>query len=391
MKRTFGSILKENNGFGPGFDFMRVALAFSILAYHSWITTGREAQIEGSAFWFSRYALVPMFFSLSGFLIAGSGLRLSLQNFLTNRGLRILPALAVEVVFAALILGPIFTTLALSDYFTDRVFFEYFANMVGLVRLDLPGVFKTNPTDMVNGSLWTIPYELMCYAIISALIFTRLLGKVWAVIAATILTYVVCSAGVILGLDKTFPGAISWIVSHLFYDGAVLFPCFLLGILGYLLRDRIAYDFRIFALAVAVCLVAAFTGETSWVGKPIVHPILVPALAYITIFLGVTKIPRLPFFWRGDYSYGIYLYHMPFEQALLAIAPAFFIHNPLVHLAASALLVTGVAFLSWTYIEKPILDQRKRFSFAHRVREAEVAAEATDQPAAVAKVPVPEN
>ena len=44
--------------------------------------------------WFPGYAILSMFFALSGFLIAGSARRLRLADFLVNRGLRIFPALA---------------------------------------------------------------------------------------------------------------------------------------------------------------------------------------------------------------------------------------------------------------------------------------------------------
>ncbi|MGO7338439.1 hypothetical protein AB9E32_34680, partial [Rhizobium leguminosarum] len=73
----------------------------------SFLLTDNNDFIRGSVFWFTEYSLVPMFFSLSGFLIAGSAQRLSLRNFLINRGLRIVPALAFDIVFCSLI-GKIF-------------------------------------------------------------------------------------------------------------------------------------------------------------------------------------------------------------------------------------------------------------------------------------------
>ncbi len=70
----------------------------------------------------------------SGFLIAGSATRLSLGNFIINRGLRIIPALAVEIVLSALVLGPIFTALPMSDYLSSPNTWHYFTNVLGIIR-----------------------------------------------------------------------------------------------------------------------------------------------------------------------------------------------------------------------------------------------------------------
>ena len=119
MQKTFGHVLAAHRGLGPGFDFLRIALAFSIVLAHSFLLTGNDEFFRSTPLWFAEYALVPMFFALSGFLIAGSAQRLSLKNFLLNRGLRIVPALAVDIVVCALIIGPLLTPVALSAYFSS--------------------------------------------------------------------------------------------------------------------------------------------------------------------------------------------------------------------------------------------------------------------------------
>ncbi|WGS22326.1 acyltransferase family protein [Bradyrhizobium sp. ISRA463] len=143
---SIGSMLDQQKGFGPGFDFLRIALAISVVAAHTpYVATGGSAPEQMWIVWFPQYAILVMFFALSGFLIAASGLRLSLKEFLVNRGMRIVPALAVEIVLSALILGPIFAALPLSDYFASAGTYKYFTNVVGLVNYVLPGVFAGNP------------------------------------------------------------------------------------------------------------------------------------------------------------------------------------------------------------------------------------------------------
>ena len=135
---TAGDILRANNGEGPGFNALRLALSLLILGAHS----GWVAGMDGSHDWVGlqglfRLSLVPAFFALSGFLVTGSALRTgAVRPFITLRFIRIVPALLVEVTLSALVLGPIFTTYLLSDYFHDIRFLEYFGNVVGRILFE---------------------------------------------------------------------------------------------------------------------------------------------------------------------------------------------------------------------------------------------------------------
>ncbi len=73
--RTFGSVSDENPNVGPGFEFLRVALAPSVLFSHSiLIAEGEQHQLEGPWLRVFQHSLVPMFFALGGFLITGNAL-----------------------------------------------------------------------------------------------------------------------------------------------------------------------------------------------------------------------------------------------------------------------------------------------------------------------------
>jgi peptidoglycan/LPS O-acetylase OafA/YrhL len=80
--------------------------------------------------------------------------------------------------------------------------------------------------------------------------------------------------------------------------------------------------------------------------------------------VGLSDIPAVPFFHRGDYSYGVYLYGYPIQQSVKAIFPS--MTSVGLHFAASAVLVTLFAAFSWHVIEKPILSLRKTFSLVKR-------------------------
>jgi peptidoglycan/LPS O-acetylase OafA/YrhL len=381
--KTIGSMLDRQKGFGPGFDFLRVALATGVVAWHThYVLSGN---LPGSVnadqtwlVWFPGYAILVMFFALSGFLIAASGLRLSLKNFLINRGMRIIPALAVEVVLSALILGPVFTTLPLSDYFASLHTYQYLTNIVGLINYFLPGVFVGNPAPEVNNSLWTVPFEYACYAVMAAFIVFGLLRKPALIMAGALLLVGVGLAMIVAGYAapaQSIPtaGATQPLLTKLF--GATLFlgrgsrllVSFMLGIAIFLYRDKLPYDWRLFAACVVLCVVAAVLGPAPWMTQPLLNAVVCPALVYITAFLGVSKLPRLPLFSKGDYSYGIYLYGFPVQQAVKTLLP---VADPFVQFAVAMVLITLFAAFSWHVIEKPILKLRRRFSFVARERLA---------------------
>src|ERR1700761_8209650 len=193
--KTLGSVLDDQKGFGRGFDFLRIALASGIIAWHAAQLSGHLEVARASGFWLSEYMLVPMFFALSGFLVAGSSTRLSAKDFLLNRAARIVPALAVDILFAALLIGPLVTTLPVRLYFTDTSFVSYFLNIVGSMHYALPGVFGTNPSSEVNGALWTVPFEISCYVILTALMLSGAMKRPRAV---PLLTFVVLIGGIYL-------------------------------------------------------------------------------------------------------------------------------------------------------------------------------------------------
>ncbi|MCP1842625.1 peptidoglycan/LPS O-acetylase OafA/YrhL [Bradyrhizobium sp. USDA 4524] len=378
LGHTIGSMLDRQKGFGPGFDFLRIALAISVVAAHAPYVAGGSGDGEQAWIaWFPHYAILVMFFALSGFLIAASGLRLSLKEFLTNRGMRIIPALAVEIVLSALILGPIFTALPLHDYFTNFGTYKYFTNIIGLVNYVLPGVFSGNPAPEVNSSLWTVPFEYGCYALMTVFILFGLLRKPPLIVLGALVLVGIGLALVLTGhgaQPSQLPAGVAGTLHDRIFStapflgrGAKLPVAFMLGIAIYLYRDRIPYNGWLLAACCALCAGAALLGPADWMSQPVLNLLIAPALVYITAYLGVSKLPRLPLISRGDYSYGIYLYGFPVQQVVRVWLP----HAPvIVQFAIALLLITLFAAFSWHWIEKPILKLRSRFSFVARERLA---------------------
>lgn len=364
---SIGQRLDHHKGIGPGFDFLRIGLACSVVAWHvNAITTGDLSYGRQPFLWTINYFILASFFALSGFLIAGSALRLSLGNFLLNRGLRIVPALAVEIGLSAFILGPIFTTLPLGQYFTDSGTWHYFTNIIGWVNYVLPGVFKDHPTEIVNNTLWTIPHEIGCYIIMSGLILFGLLGKSWLLPLGAA---VVIALGLILpnyGIGPTSSG-IDKVLYFLFVSKASrLYVCFILGIYAFLIKDKLPYSWGIFGLSIAYVVFVGSFPQPDGIQYPLMNVLLSVPMVYITVFLGVTDVWIPKVFKTGDYSYGIYLYGWPMQQLLVDILPKG--TSLLIQFALVIPLVTLFAALSWHWIERPILKLRRKFAFVAKVR-----------------------
>jgi peptidoglycan/LPS O-acetylase OafA/YrhL len=369
--QTLGSALDKQGGFAQGFDFLRIFLAAGIIGWHTAWLSGHVEAAKASAFWFSQYMLVPMFFALSGFLVAGSSMRLSTKNFLLNRAARILPALVADIVFAALLIGPLVTTLPARKYFTDATFFTYFLNVTGWMQYSLPGVFENNPKPEVNGALWTIPFEIGCYAILAGLMISGAIKRPGLVL---LFTYAVLIVEILLRLAPPHlvgdhASFLENLAEQVFFSfGSLLWPSFLIGIVLYQLRYYVPFSKTIAVGLVCVAiLVSAFGDAAALFRNPVVYSIILPLLGYLTVMIGLSPMPRLPGFGTGDYSYGLYLYHTPFLQLLIHCFPEAWIGDRwwTLFFAGFPLALTA-AVISWHSFEYPLLKLRNSFVIKHR-------------------------
>nr|WP_158291716.1 acyltransferase [Lampropedia puyangensis] len=325
---------------------MRIALAISVILLHCVpVAHGFYWYAFHESFWFPAYAaILPMFFGLSGFLVTGSAVRLqSLKKFFANRILRIIPALVVEVSLSALILGALVTTLNLREYFTSSGFWSYFLNIIGIIHFELPGVFKDNPyPGTVNGNLWTLHPEYYSYLLIGALMLCKVVYHRGL--------YVALAGAAIIGLI-----GLDWITQFgkpvYAYSGNALIISFLIG--SWLFQAAryipIRPDFAVIAgIAYAfMCL------------KPGMAIAALVPLMYLTVYLGMTPLPKLGFLSRGDYSYGIYLYGFPIQQTLAYAFPQLHVWWKMALVAIP--LTIAFAMFSWRYVEKPALRLKQHF------------------------------
>ena len=344
--KTIEDVVRLSKDPTSGFDYLRIVLAVSVIAWHAFpISYGPDATqtIQGTPVGNLVSLILPVFFALSGFLVASSLLRVpSLVTFIGLRALRIVPALAVEICLSALVLGPLVTTVPLADYYGSSEFAVYFANIVGRIHYTLPGVFTTNPyTWVVNGSLWTVPYELECYVALAILCVLGLAKKPRPMLVA----FLVASAGFFV--FARYRGMIP--LSEVGLPGRMLILFFLAGVLL-----RVGSAFAPFHPL--VFLVAAVFSLMTFSTPALVYLSPLP-VAYVTVYLGLQRPPRLPLLFTGDYSYGLYLYAFPLQQLTAYLLPTQ--RHWYVNLPVSLVLAFVFAVFSWHVVEKRCLALRR--------------------------------
>ena len=335
--------MQSAGGVTTGFDYLRIGLSIAVLAWHANALTARSPELD-AALWsgpfrFIPAAIIPLFFALSGFLVTGSLGRTRLHQFVTLRVIRLIPALAVEITLSALIIGLIFTTLPASQYFSSSEFYAYFLNIVGDIHFYLPGVFVEEPAQgLVNGQLWTIPFELECYLALVLLAIVTATRRRFAFVAIMAVVSVALTVRVLLGHP---------ISPYTHVTGRVLVLCFLAGVGLYLYRDTVPHSAVLGAVSAVATVVFLQIPNLSYLSA-------LP-VAYLTVYLGLMRPPAIPF---GDLSYGVYLFHWPIQQSIVHAVPS--IRSAWLMLLISLPLTAACAWLSWTWIEKPILMRKKR-------------------------------
>ena len=148
------------------FNIVRLYAAFQVMLFHGQAHIGYEVPL--SLRYFFSLQGVSIFFSVSGFLIGLSAIRLkdNMNKYIVNRIFRIYPALWICLLFT------LFLLIANSKY-------DFINSQKGLIWIICQATFVQffNPPELsnfgvgvVNGSLWTIAVEIQFYILCPFLI-----------------------------------------------------------------------------------------------------------------------------------------------------------------------------------------------------------------------------
>ncbi|WP_313301581.1 acyltransferase [Diaphorobacter sp.] len=323
------------------FDFIRIVAASMVLFSHHFALTA-----QGEPSFFGIFSLgglaVAIFFIISGYLVMISWMRdPNLPRFAMRRFLRIWPALTCVLVLTAYVLGPIVTELPVKEYLRHGATFDYLRGVFMRIHFVLPGVFEHNPYARgVNGSLWTIPIEVLCYIVlgIAGLIGLLKFRSVFLLCVAVYLAWFLSKSNA----DVTGVTEYSRELGAYFLLGASM--------------ARLENSWQRYPLAWAAVIGVLFAAlwANEWR-----HTALLAGLTFAVIYLGTRRTPILHRAGRfGDPSYGIYLYAFPVQQtAVLYLWPqAGFAGTMLV----AAVITAALGLLSWHTIEKQALKFKPR-------------------------------
>jgi len=285
---------------------------------------------------------VKGFFVISGFLVFMSFEQSkSTREYFNKRIRRIYPAYFVMVVTCA-VFGCLVSDWPISRYFgLDLLKFTLsHLTFLNFLHPDLPGVFAHQSEHKVNAALWTIKVEVSFYLVVPAL--CRLIHRFGRLRVIAILY--VLSAVYFAACDHMY----TYTEREMWYQLSNQLPGKLMYFLG---GVALYYYFDAFKrykyIAILLGLVFFSIGmilDLEYI-LPIGLSILVIAAAFGP-FLG--NAGRY-----GDFSYGIYIWHFPIIQTLIAVG--LFTASPNLAVGLACAIALAAAVMSWHFVEKPWL------------------------------------
>jgi peptidoglycan/LPS O-acetylase OafA/YrhL len=338
---------RDNN-----FNLLRFIAATAVLVSHAWpiaLGAGAVQPLKVLTDHTLGGLAVFLFFAVSGFFIAGSYERSkSARRFLQARSLRLFPGLAVSVLLVALVMGPLVTDLPVSQYLGSSEVLTFVIRNITLVQpqYTLPGVFTDLPYPSVEGSIWTLIHEVICYAFVFLVGITGVLMRKNAM-ALAFLAYALLWLGPMLGNIDVHP--------RLSQTRELSLP-FVVGMIFWVWRDKL-----ILSAWVMVALIAAAALAR---GTLVAFPLLILALSYATFWCAYVPRGKIrQFNILGDYSYGIYIYAFPLQGLVIWLWGSM---SPMMNIALSLPLTLICAVVSWHMVEWPALNSMRKRRVTHR-------------------------
>lgn len=305
---------------------------------------------------FSGTIAVSAFFALSGFLVARSyHFNPNIFSWCLARIARIYPGLIVCVFMMLLYVFFVYRFEDGLGFFTSNEVLEFvrYNTVLDNVKFSITGAFPDNARpERTNGSFWTLPGEIRVYILFSIL---SLIG------IATVkghslnrykapLIFLTCFALIVW----SYVNHVSMPIIMDNKDFASPTRYFLLGVIFFVLRDKIPLNPWIF-------LVVLFLPYVAWEHKDIFLFLFMWTTTYSVFYIGYgmrwLKVERL----IGDWSYGIYIYGWFIQQ----VVASFNINQtPQTNAILSSLIAIIVGAISWKLVERPCLELRKRIKIS---------------------------
>lgn len=331
------------------FDFLRLVGALTVMFAHAFALRAEPERIPVLLGHPLQTIGVIVFFAISGYLITASFQRTrNPVTYLLARSLRIFPALIVVVLITAYVVGPLVTVLPRAEYFDNPTTTGYVLNNIRLlVQFVLPGVFDTLPyPSAVNGSLWTLFVEFLCYLAAPLLFLFPRLVRPFAALAAVAVT-------VWWAQEPIEESPIFYAVR--LRDASGLWMFFAGGAFIRLAMTTWSW-FRLRTDVAVALMVFQFVFSGVWPDWGLWTSAL--TLPYVVLAVGLARTPYVHRTARfGDFSYGLYLYAFPVQQLVILLWGVKGVAMNFIIVLAITLVC---AVLSWHLIERPALALKDR-------------------------------
>ena len=275
---------------------------------------------------------VKIFFFLSGLFVTNSLINNgSVISFAIKRILRIYPGLIACVLLTAVIISPVITTLPIEDYLSSPLTLKYIVGTGSLTDIQwrLPGVIENHKYG-INGSIWTLPFEMLCYSLLIAL---RALGFL--------------SDKLLSGLTFITLFVVSLLNAPLipFFgpnpEARYLIAFFLAGSILARFKGMIYISWNIQVLLV----LASYMSFGLTCGTFILYVTII----YLFLLIFSSR-PIVALKLEADLSYGVYLYGFVIQQVINYYYP----HRTVdFNQIVSSIIALGLSYLSWTIVENP--------------------------------------
>jgi peptidoglycan/LPS O-acetylase OafA/YrhL len=363
----------------PHINLLRAFAALSVVVYHvielgPWLSFPHEWPFK----WFRiGWMAVDLFFVISGFVIAWSLIQLRSQNlpsgdlakqFMLRRFARIAPLYYVTCIAYVVLVSP--EMVYASDFWWQVISHLLFIHSWG-----------NNTFGSINGFNWAIAVEMQFY------VFVLLLLGWWSkqspvrIMLTGILTAWICRAIVVLvGYLKGWAGP--WPIFMKAVQMPMMLDEFACGIALAMMVWRYPpskWPGTRFQQGLVLTAALALTGYvtfatyfaySSYWGYPLMVifwrtglGIFFALVLVIAIWLPALSKPGFlyrSFYYLGDISYGIYLWHF----ICLSLLKQYFSAEPVQLLTTVMILTLMLAAASWHLLEKPLIKWGKRHTEA---------------------------
>jgi peptidoglycan/LPS O-acetylase OafA/YrhL len=330
LNQTTERMRRSSNNFGA----LRLIFAVLVIVSHSpeLVDGNRTREILTRIFGTLSFGELGVygFFLISGYLVTKSFQQSrSVGEYFLKRVLRIYPGYVVAFLFCVLVLGP-FVGVQIANLSGAKLLWQ----IVILREPKIPGVFEGTHYPLLNGAMWTIKYEFLCYLLVLAAGAIGLLSKRFVL--------------VLLVIGSLFVSAVHPNSTSVGFAG--IFGC---GALFYLYEDRVRYDWRLALLAACGLIPLMFSSYLAPASVAIFGGYLLFWFAFNIKSPALASVGR-----KVDLSYGVYLYAWPVENFLIWLNPGI---SPWLVFFATTTIASVFAFGSWWLVEKPLLNLKTKF------------------------------